>query len=77
MSGNAVEYNKGFATQDKGKCMVCLYRRDGFDDGPSYPVNVGTMHGISLIFEADILVCPEHLDYADYDGAHSLEEATR
>lgn len=60
---------------DDGLCMVCLWRRDGFTNGLDFPVHRGTKHGISYLFEADILVCDEHVAYADFDGAHPLDVA--
>jgi hypothetical protein len=39
-------------------CLVCRYRRDAFDDGPTFPVHPATHHGISATFEADIPLTP-------------------
>ena len=49
-----------------GTCMVCMFIRDTAPPNwPTPEVNDAILEAVSLIFEAEIPLCYDHLMYAD------------
>lgn len=60
-------------------CLVCEYRRDGFEDGPTYSVHPATHTGVILLMDGAGGVCEEHLSWVTDEFPETLrpiEEAS-
>lgn len=65
--------NTGVKANPTEECTVCLYRRDGFIDGPLYPVHMAVWRGVSLLFEGEIVACAIHVGYITDEFPETLE----
>lgn len=52
-------------------CDVCGYRGT-FADGAAYPIRRATHRGVSLIMEAEIVVCGEHVAWVTDEFPQTL-----